>query len=470
MDHTLALIMKSQQGDKEARDTVFKENAGLVYSMAKRFAGRSVEMEDIVQIGSIGLLKAIDRFDISYDVKFSTYAVPMIIGEIRRYLRDDGMLKVSRNLKENCARIYSAREALEKELGREPILEEVAKATELSVDEVVMSMESGAEVESLHKIIYQGDGNDISLMDRLQEKENGQDAALNRIFLDEILKKLDARERQLIGMRYFKDMTQTEIAAEMGISQVQVSRTLGYGGILIFIDVVGVFVVFPRQIAVLACAFQLLVQLRILSGNIQLAVSVNGQHQPGGAFHKVISAHVQVGKSQLAVLDGGRCHKPVFLENRQIVGIPAAVGKDGGVPDGSAIGICNFRIIHDAGNAVRVFNGIRCVQVVHCPLKRGITVATHCQIPRGVQVHFRQQDIAKDAVILHLVGVGVHGVGIFVVGDSGGICGVGLICGSVSKGDSNDALAGVDERAAAVGRGDVGVIIGVAQPNRLGVQ
>ena len=115
-------------------------------------------------------------------------------------------------------------EALEKELGREPILEEVAKATELSEDEVVMSMESGAEVESLHKIIYQGDGNDISLMDRLQEKENGQDAALNRIFLDEILKKLDARERQLIGMRYFKDMTQTEIAAEMGISQVQVSR------------------------------------------------------------------------------------------------------------------------------------------------------------------------------------------------------------------------------------------------------
>ena len=114
------------------------------------------------------------------------------------------------------ARIYSAREALEKELGREPILEEVAKATELSVDEVVMSMESGAEVESLHKIIYQGDGNDISLMDRLQEKENGQDAALNRIFLDEILKKLDARERQPIGM--------TEIAAEMGISQVQVSR------------------------------------------------------------------------------------------------------------------------------------------------------------------------------------------------------------------------------------------------------
>ena len=224
MDHTLALITKSQQGDKKARDTVFEENTGLIYSVAKRFVGRGVEMEDLIQIGSIGLLKAVDHFNASFEVKFSTYAVPMIAGEIKRYLRDDGILKVSRSLKENCVRIYSAREKLEKELGREPVMEEIAQSAQLSVDEVVMSLESGAEVESLHKIIYQGDGNDISLMDRLQEKENGQDAALNRIFLDEILKKLDARERQLIYMRYFKDMTQTEIAVEMGISQVQVSR------------------------------------------------------------------------------------------------------------------------------------------------------------------------------------------------------------------------------------------------------
>ena len=224
MDHTLALITKSQQGDKKARDTVFEENTGLRYSVAKRFVGRGVEMEDLIQIGSIGLLKAVDHFNASFEVKFSTYAVPMIAGEIKRYLRDDGILKVSRSLKENCVRIYSAREKLEKELGREPVMEEIAQSAQLSVDEVVMSLESGAEVESLHKIIYQGDGNDISLMDRLQEKENGQDAALNRIFLDEILKKLDARERQLIYMRYFKDMTQTEIAVEMGISQVQVSR------------------------------------------------------------------------------------------------------------------------------------------------------------------------------------------------------------------------------------------------------
>ena len=203
---------------------MFEENTGLIYSVAKRFVGRGVEMEDLIQIGSIGLLKAVDHFNASFEVKFSTYAVPMIAGEIKRYLRDDGILKVSRSLKENCVRIYSAREKLEKELGREPVMEEIAQSAQLSVDEVVMSLESGAEVESLHKIIYQGDGNDISLMDRLQEKENGQDAALNRIFLDEILKKLDARERQLIYMRYFKDMTQTEIAVEMGISQVQVSR------------------------------------------------------------------------------------------------------------------------------------------------------------------------------------------------------------------------------------------------------
>ena len=201
-DACRALLIRAKHGDTDAREQLIAGNLRLVLSVIQKFIGRGENVDDLFQVGCIGLIKAIDNFDLSQNVKFSTYAVPMIIGEIRRYLRDDGMLKVSRNLKENCARIYSAREALEKELGREPILEEVAKATELSVDEVVMSMESGAEVESLHKIIYQGDGNDISLMDRLQEKENGQDAALNRIFLDEILKKLDARERQLIGMRY----------------------------------------------------------------------------------------------------------------------------------------------------------------------------------------------------------------------------------------------------------------------------
>ena len=224
MDHTLALIGRSHQGDKEARDTLFKENTGLIYSVAKRFLGRGVEMEDLFQIGSIGLLKAVDHFDPSYEVRFSSYAVPMIVGEIKRFLRDDGILKVSRSLKENCGRIYQAKEKLEKELGREPGLDEIAAEVELSLEEVILALESTAEVESLHKTIYQGDGNDISLMDRLPEKENGQEQALDRIFLDEMLQSLDARERQLIGMRYFQNRTQTEIAAELGVSQVQVSR------------------------------------------------------------------------------------------------------------------------------------------------------------------------------------------------------------------------------------------------------
>lgn len=224
MEHTLALIGRSHQGDKEARDTLFEENTGLIYSVAKRFLGRGVDMEDLFQIGSIGLLKAVDNFDLSFDVRFSTYAVPMIAGEIKRYLRDDGIVKVSRSLKENCVRIYQIRERLERSLGREPTMEELCAECGMSMEELVMSMESGAEVESLHKTIYQGDGNEISLIDKLPEKENGQEVLLNRILLEEILGKLDTRERMLIYMRYFQEKTQTEIAEELGISQVQVSR------------------------------------------------------------------------------------------------------------------------------------------------------------------------------------------------------------------------------------------------------
>lgn len=224
MDHTLALIGRSHQGDKEARDTLFQENAGLIYSVAKRFLGRGVDMEDLFQIGSIGLLKAVDNFDLSYEVRFSTYAVPMIAGEIKRYLRDDGIIKVSRSLKENCGKIYQYREKLERTLGREPTMEEISKELGLPVEDLVLAMESGAEVESLHKTIYQGEGNEISLMDRLPEKENRQEKLIDRILLEELLGSLESRERSLICMRYFQDMTQTEIADVLGVSQVQVSR------------------------------------------------------------------------------------------------------------------------------------------------------------------------------------------------------------------------------------------------------
>lgn len=224
MDHTLALIGRAHQGDKEARDTVFEENVGLIYSVAKRFLGRGVEMEDLFQIGCIGLLKAVDKFDLTFEVKFSTYAVPMIAGEMKRFLRDDGMLKVSRSLKENHYRLFQIREELEMKLGREPTLLELSQAMELPVEELVLTMESKTEVESLHKTIYQGEGTEISLMDKLPEKENRQEQIFNKLFLEEILNTLNAKERQLIYMRYFQERTQTEIAKELGVSQVQVSR------------------------------------------------------------------------------------------------------------------------------------------------------------------------------------------------------------------------------------------------------
>ena len=224
MEQTLALIGRAHQGDKEARDTIFEENTGLIYSVAKRFLGRGVEMEDLFQIGSIGLLKAVDKFDVSFDVKFSTYAVPMIAGEIRRFLRDDGMLKVSRSMKENCSRIYQAKEKLERSLGREPDMEELSRELDMAPEELAMTLESGAPVESIYKTVYQGEGTEITLADRLEEKKDSQEILLNRIFLEEILGRLEKDERQLICMRYFQDMTQTEIAGCLGVSQVQVSR------------------------------------------------------------------------------------------------------------------------------------------------------------------------------------------------------------------------------------------------------
>ena len=170
-DRTWALIRQAHQGDKAARDTLFEENIGLIWSVVKRFRNRGVEMDDLFQIGSIGLLKAVDHFNLDYKVKFSTYAVPLIAGEIKRFLRDDGMIRVSRSLKEISYKAYTVRERLEKELGREPTVEEIAAASGVSAEELVMATEAAAEVESLQQVIYQGDGTDISLQDKLMEKE-----------------------------------------------------------------------------------------------------------------------------------------------------------------------------------------------------------------------------------------------------------------------------------------------------------
>lgn len=221
---TVELIRCAKQGDKAARNLVVTENVGLVWSIVKRFMNRGYETEDLFQIGSIGLLKAIDHFDLSFDVKFSTYAVPMIMGEIKRFLRDDGMVKVSRTLKENGWKVRKAAEKLGQELGREATLEEISKEIQLSVEEIVVAMEANGEVESIYKSVYQNDGNEIYLVDQIADKENEKEAVLNKMLLDQLLKELDETERKLITLRYYEEKTQVQVAEALNISQVQVSR------------------------------------------------------------------------------------------------------------------------------------------------------------------------------------------------------------------------------------------------------
>lgn len=224
MDHTLELIQRAQQGDDEAREILVQENMGLVWSLVRRFGNRGYEMEDLFQIGSIGLLKSIEKFDLSFNVKFSTYAVPMIVGEIKRFLRDDGMIKVSRSLKETAYKVRIIKEELVKEYNREPTISEIAAGLDLEVEEVALALESNAEIESLNAVIYQGDGKPITLADKLNESPSEQGGIVDKIVLTELIEKLLPIEREIISMRYFEDQTQTEIAKVLDISQVQVSR------------------------------------------------------------------------------------------------------------------------------------------------------------------------------------------------------------------------------------------------------
>ena len=225
MDHTIALIKRSHQGDERARAQLVEENVGLVWCVVKRFGGRGIEAEDLFQIGSIGLLKAIDKFEISYDVKFSTYAVPMISGEIKRFLRDDGMIKVSRSLKELAYKAMLCREELGRKWGREPAVGELAGELGVEPEELAAAMEANLEVESLQKTVYQKDGHEMSLMDKLAEQEGNEEQVLNRMLLADLLEHLEREERQLIYLRYFGNKTQSEVGKLLGISQVQVSRS-----------------------------------------------------------------------------------------------------------------------------------------------------------------------------------------------------------------------------------------------------
>lgn len=224
MDHTIALIRKSHAGDKEAREQLVEENVGLVWCVVRRFQGRGTETEDLFQIGSIGLLKAIDKFDLNYDVKFSTYAIPMISGEIRRFLRDDGMLKVSRSLKELSYKTMQAGEKLAGKLGREPTLSELSAELGVEREELAEAMEAGAVVDSIDRPIRQKEGSEVCLAERIEEKKRDEDDIIDRMLLEQLLGTLTADERRLIWMRYFAGKTQSEVGCLLGISQVQVSR------------------------------------------------------------------------------------------------------------------------------------------------------------------------------------------------------------------------------------------------------
>ncbi len=224
MDHTIALIQKSHEGDKKAREQLVEENVGLVWCVVKRFYGRGTDPEDLFQIGSIGLLKAIDKFDTAFEVKFSTYAVPMISGEIKRFLRDDGMLKVSRSLKELSLKIFRAREKFIVVNHKEPTLEELSKEIGVDKEEIAQALEAGIEVESLNTPVYQKEGTTICLVDKVEEKEEYVEKVVDKMFLEQLLETLSQEERKLIYLRYFAEETQSNVGKKLGISQVQVSR------------------------------------------------------------------------------------------------------------------------------------------------------------------------------------------------------------------------------------------------------
>ncbi len=224
MERTDYLIRQAQCGDKKAKETLVIENTGLIWCVVKRFSGRGIELEDLFQIGSIGLLKAIEKFDFQFKVKFSTYAVPMISGEIKRFLRDDGMIKVSRSLKELAYKAFLGKEELQYRLGHEPTLTELASFIGAEKEELVQAMEASTEIDSLQKAIYQQDGSEMQLMDKLIEENVQEERILNRMLLGDMLQNLEGQERQLIYLRYFAEKTQAEIGEFLGISQVQVSR------------------------------------------------------------------------------------------------------------------------------------------------------------------------------------------------------------------------------------------------------
>ncbi|MCP3032661.1 RNA polymerase sporulation sigma factor SigF [Halobacillus sp. A1] len=216
-----SLIRRSQSGDQNARHFLVEKNTRLVWSVVQRYLRRGYDPDDLYQIGCIGLLKSVDKFDLSFDVKFSTYAVPMIIGEIQRFIRDDGSVKVSRSLKETFHKVRVKKEELLKEFGRSPTINELAESLELTSEEVIQAEEAGRSPQSIHETVYESEGDPITLVDQIAEEDSRW---FEHLALHEVMDTLEKRERLIIYLRYFKDQTQSEVADRIGISQVQVSR------------------------------------------------------------------------------------------------------------------------------------------------------------------------------------------------------------------------------------------------------
>lgn len=218
------LLEKAQSGDDKARDRLVNCNLRLVFNMVKRFSNRGYEIEDLFQIGTIGLIKAIDKFDSSYKVKFSTYAVPMIVGEIRRFLRDDSPIKVSRSYKETAYKVNKCREELIRELNREPKISEIAKVLDMQVEDIVTALDAVQSPTSIHETLYQDDGDPIYVLDQLSDEKTSEKSWFDKLLLNEVLDSIPPKEKQILILRFLKDKTQTEVAKIIGLSQVQISR------------------------------------------------------------------------------------------------------------------------------------------------------------------------------------------------------------------------------------------------------
>ena len=223
-EETMELLRRSKEGDREARQTLIEGNLRLVLSVIQRFSSRGENADDLFQVGCVGLIKAIDNFDINQPVRFSTYGVPMIIGEIRRYLRDNSAIRVSRSMRDTAYRVLQTRERLIAETQREPTVEQIAQALEIPREEVVFAMDAIVEPVSLYEPVYSDGGDAVCVMDQVSDNRNTDEHWTDRIALKEAMKRLDERERRILTLRFFEGKTQMEVSAEVGISQAQVSR------------------------------------------------------------------------------------------------------------------------------------------------------------------------------------------------------------------------------------------------------